>query len=271
MDETEKQIVEWRRSEVLSPARELEATKWEQWSDRRSAELWQVVALSLGCAPLHRPKLRVFVGVATTTPAPQQKASAAPRLPGDDLSSLITIELLDRLRINSDFVFRLEAATDHLGSTEAGERTKVSFQDFRRLADRLNWKLSEGFVSLAPYTSSGNEAPLTPTAATPLTTEGTVVKQNRSDPLIACITLAQREAADPKSWTSVWAALVQLARSKERPPPLLGYTEGEGIKYDAPDHPDGVLHLTKAALRMRFSRTKNAAARQRTAAHGSVT
>lgn len=146
----ENLIVEWRRSEVLSPNWALRAPEWSLWSERRSAELWQVVALSLDYDPLYRFQLGVFTGIATTTPAPQPKASAAPRQPGDDLSSFTTIELLERLRRNPRFVPRLEAATDHLGSTEAGERTKVSFQDFRRLADRLHWKLSEGFKLFAP-------------------------------------------------------------------------------------------------------------------------
>lgn len=230
----ENLIVEWRRSEVLSPDRELEAPKWEQWSDRRSAELWQVVALSLGCAPLHRPKLRVFVGVATTTPAPQQKASAAPRLPGDDLSSLITIELLDRLRINSDFVFRLEAATDHLGSTEAGERTKVSFQDFRRLADRLNWKLSEGFVSLAPCISTFSEVPPKPVRGVPaaIAHENAVLakiqelgfdplalppyQNGRASPVKQAVLTALRSDGNDTRHEKAWKSLTKEGRIKYR-------------------------------------------------------
>ncbi|WP_293999933.1 hypothetical protein [Sphaerotilus sp.] len=161
----ENLIVEWRRREVLSPNWALRAPLWSLWSERRSAELWQAVALSLDYDPLYRFQLGVFAAVASTTPKP--KPSTEPRQRGDDPSSFQTIELRERLRRNSGFVLRLEAATDQLGSAEAGERTKVSFHDFRRLADRLNWHLPEGFVSLAPCTPSVSEVPLKPVRGVP--------------------------------------------------------------------------------------------------------
>lgn len=78
--------------------------------------------------------------------------------------------------------------------------------------------------------------------------------KRRADPLAAVITKAKSEALDPTDWTSVWAALVALAQRSDRPPPLLGYTEGEGVKYqtDSAETPDG--WMTREAWRKRASR-----------------
>jgi hypothetical protein len=55
----------------------------------------------------------------------------------------------------------------------------------------------------------------------------------RSNPLKAVIEKAKDSAADPSDIHSVWAAFVKLARDANRPAPLLGYADAEGIKWDA--------------------------------------
>ena len=55
----------------------------------------------------------------------------------------------------------------------------------------------------------------------------------RSNPLKAVIEKAKSSAADPSDIHSVWAAFVKLARDANRPAPLLGYADAEGVKWDA--------------------------------------
>lgn len=78
--------------------------------------------------------------------------------------------------------------------------------------------------------------------------------RRRADPLAAVIVLAERQAADATDWQSVWACLVELAQSRDRPAPLLGYVEGEGVQYQADDPVSPVEYLSREALRQRFKR-----------------
>ena len=81
------------------------------------------------------------------------------------------------------------------------------------------------------------------------------ISKRRAVPLAAVLTEAKRQALDATDWISVWDALVKLAQSATRPAPLLGYVEGEGVKYqsDKPDAPDA--YLTRNAFRKRIKRT----------------
>lgn len=54
----------------------------------------------------------------------------------------------------------------------------------------------------------------------------------RSNPLKAVIDKAKSLAEDPSDTHSVWAALSKLAQENNRPAPLLGYAEAEGVKWD---------------------------------------
>lgn len=76
--------------------------------------------------------------------------------------------------------------------------------------------------------------------------------KNRADPLGAVIDKAKELAAAPADYQSVWAALVDLAQSPNRPAPLLGYAEEEGVKYRT-DTAEGVKFFTKNALRKRMN------------------
>jgi hypothetical protein len=77
--------------------------------------------------------------------------------------------------------------------------------------------------------------------------------KNRSDPLNAVIEKAKSAAADREDFLSVWAALVNLAKSASRPAPLLGYEDLEGIKYEVLEQ-EGPAYFTKDALRKRMNR-----------------
>jgi hypothetical protein len=53
----------------------------------------------------------------------------------------------------------------------------------------------------------------------------------RANLLTAVIDKAMEAATDPNDANSVWASLVEIAQAKDRPSPLLGFVDGEGVKY----------------------------------------
>lgn len=72
----------------------------------------------------------------------------------------------------------------------------------------------------------------------------------RINALSAVIDKAKKNSAAPDDYQSVWAALMALAQTANRPSPLLGYADGEGVKWDD----DGtVKFFTKDALRKRMN------------------
>lgn len=88
-------------------------------------------------------------------------------------------------------------------------------------------------------------------------TEATKITKNslktRSNPLRAVIDMARSLSLDKSDYHSVWAALVKLAEDTNRPAPLLGYADDEGVKWDK----NGTTEfLTKKALTSRLSRAK---------------
>lgn len=80
--------------------------------------------------------------------------------------------------------------------------------------------------------------------------------KNRADQLDPVINAAKGKAVDANAWASVWDALVEMASSSDRPAPLLGYVEGEGVKYQADDAENSVRVFQRESLRMRFNREK---------------
>ncbi|KVD37566.1 hypothetical protein WI84_13880 [Burkholderia ubonensis] len=74
--------------------------------------------------------------------------------------------------------------------------------------------------------------------------------RNRTNPLDAVIERAKREAENADDYHSVWAALVKIALRDHRPAPLIGYADGEGVKWDDSGN---VKFFTKDALRKRMN------------------
>lgn len=75
----------------------------------------------------------------------------------------------------------------------------------------------------------------------------------RSNQLKAIIDKAKSLATDQADPHSVWAALVQLAQSNSPPPPLRGFVDAEGVKWDDSGN---IKILTKKALVERLRRAK---------------
>ncbi|UEP35957.1 hypothetical protein LL998_06615 [Burkholderia ambifaria] len=76
----------------------------------------------------------------------------------------------------------------------------------------------------------------------------------RTTALDAVIEMAKGRAVAPDDWQSVWAALVKLAQGDDRPAPLTGYAEGEGVLYQVNDDP--CKAITKQALAARLRRRR---------------
>lgn len=76
---------------------------------------------------------------------------------------------------------------------------------------------------------------------------------NRTGALDAVIELAERQALDPTKWQSVWDELVAIGLRDNRPAPLIGYVESEGVKYRVDDPEKPVRFLTREAFRKRHT------------------
>lgn len=90
-------------------------------------------------------------------------------------------------------------------------------------------------------------------AAGVVTTHHLERRPNALDPVIE---RAKSAAVDGGSWHSVWDALVKLAQSTDRPEPLLGYADGEGVKYRVFDSENPTAFLTRDAFRKRWQRQR---------------
>lgn len=75
--------------------------------------------------------------------------------------------------------------------------------------------------------------------------------RTRSNPLTAVIEKAKGKAADPDDYLSVWSVMTEMARSADRPAPLVGYADGAGVQWRNDD--GDVRFLTKDALRKRMN------------------
>lgn len=106
-------------------------------------------------------------------------------------------------------------------------------------------------------------APPTPTpeppsaAVTPPPT--TPPKRKRGNALTPLIERAMKEASDPNDHHAVFNILRSWAAESKPPAPIIGYTDGEGVKWTGGD--DAVKWLNKAALRKRMGPRKPASGR----------
>jgi hypothetical protein len=91
---------------------------------------------------------------------------------------------------------------------------------------------------------------LSPPATIDVPVSNEVVRRNpfagrRSNELTTVLTMAWEKAVNQQDKWSAWAALQKMATSNERPPPLIGYAEGEGVKYNSDDDDQGVAILSR--------------------------
>lgn len=97
-------------------------------------------------------------------------------------------------------------------------------------------------------------APPAPASAPAAAAVLTHTVKRRADPLAAVLKQAVGCSADAGDWASVWASLVVIAQSDSRPAPLLGYVEGDGVKYQIDSFNNPVKFLTREAFRRRWAR-----------------
>ncbi len=117
---------------------------WEVWAQRRSAPVWQAVALSLGFEPVRRIQRLLLVGTAVLAGGASGGESQK-RIPGDHLSEYHEIPLYQRLRRNMEFSLRLDVAVDQLAAEAGGHEAIVRLADFATLAGRMGWTLPDQF------------------------------------------------------------------------------------------------------------------------------
>ncbi len=126
-----------------------------------------------------------------------------------------------------------------------------------RYAALLPEREAEVMIRMAARPAAAAAAMLSPDEAS----SGAIVPvhnrlKNRSNALAAVIEKAKQQAVDSANWQSVWNALVVLAQSADRPAPLLGYIEGEGVKYQTDKVEKPVAFFTRDACRKRLHRNR---------------
>lgn len=102
--------------------------------------------------------------------------------------------------------------------------------------------------------------PRRPEAAEPLEPSAPAIlppKRKRADLLTPVIDRAQAQANDPTDHSEVFATLRAWATSDNKPTPIIGYADGEGVQWQ--DGSDKVRWLNLAALRKRINRPPVAA------------
>lgn len=78
--------------------------------------------------------------------------------------------------------------------------------------------------------------------------------KNRTHELDTIVELAIAASTKKTDWKAVWAAYVVIAQRDDRPPPLLGYIDGEGVKYTSYGKEDGIEFDTRRKFAARFKR-----------------
>jgi hypothetical protein len=76
--------------------------------------------------------------------------------------------------------------------------------------------------------------------------------------LLGVISQAAAKSTAPEQWVAVWPELVKMAQACDRPAPLLGYADAEGIKYEGYDKKGNALvkFLTRETFARNWRRNK---------------
>ena len=233
----------------------LSATTWKLWIGARKVELWQAAALVQGVDPdsLSRSRDSWMAGPG--------------RGPFFEARSFPSEEKC--VAFDEAFLFAKRAATyggpislplgfprTHTGSAAVSLREVVAYFvgcDWPDIPAPLLAMVPAVTKPTAQAEPSTVPAPV-PGLVSPGPTPLVHKPKRRADCLKAVIQMASERAADPTDWPSAWAALVALALQADRPAPLLGYTEGEGVKYQTDNADAAVAWLSRQAFRKRAGR-----------------
>jgi hypothetical protein len=244
---------------------------WREWSHMPKVEVWQACALSLNINPYWlkgRSSYQIEPGQ-----GPCFSERSFPSAIAHNEFSLRKRLLIANLPDNEEwFDFYYPSAISI---------SEVRLSEFATWAvSRMKWPdLPPELVALARKQPSapeqndapapvGNVAPARVVADSTATTKEAKLKQDskestshitthhvpaskRTNILDAVFQLAKDNAVKATDWQSVWASLVKLAEAKERPAPLLGFSDDEGVKYQ--DYSD-VKFLSKKNFKQRWSR-----------------
>jgi hypothetical protein len=79
-------------------------------------------------------------------------------------------------------------------------------------------------------------------------------RRRRDDGLGPVFKIAEKNAGDGAPWMRAWAELEKLAKSKDRPAPLVGHVPDEGVKYMKYGSEESVEILSREAFKKRIER-----------------
>ena len=230
-------------------------TDWAYWPARREVEIWEAVALSLNIDPgsLEFSPLGAIRNFSRSGDSgkftKRLKMTAAltqhtERLP---LSQYAT--MLGALPMPPEM-----AATVTLPAPD-GNVDQTATTVLR--ADLDAWMTAKAAPPVPVVTPAvtPRDAPVDTTGMVAVLESPPVVAtshklKTRRNVLDAVIEQAKKSAISPSDYHSVWAALVSLAESKDRPAPLLGYVEEDGVKYQGSGK---VEFFKKDSLRKRMT------------------
>lgn len=143
----------------------------------------------------------------------------------------------ERGRLIDDFAALTVVEYD--GCQMKGIANRQSFIDIKR--DELVALIEREGMTVPVYLGG------VPAKAKTSTINKTTTRKHVLDPIIK---KAKAAAVDPDNYLSVWPQLVEIARSANRPKPLTGYAEDEGVLYETENNP--CKPFTKDALRKKM-------------------
>lgn len=256
----------------ISPLRLFKLPEALAWLEQQTARPWTDSELFQVCTS-HRVPLHA---------APPLDAQCVVLEPDQD--SQTGVRVADRLGWRHAILHPIHIGQLwHVGETEPAPAWE-SVDKAHRMAGVMRWAvfdppvrvtrnnlviMAESLERVVKYWRSGEMSAAEPTTTTAKTSADRMSDAasdrgqgrrhsigSRGNVISSVLAHAKKQALDPTNWQSVWAALVSLAQSTDRPAPLLGYVEKEGVKYQTDDEVDPVGWLRREAFRKRFKRAR---------------
>lgn len=214
---------------------------WSEWRDIPVTSLLEVCALSLNIEPSSIQKEVIDSDRRGQIALSEQSFSSI-----DEASEFYRRCKILYANINETNYFKepntLSRKTHETNVVRVDARIRIS--EFVAWATEKNWQLPTDMMKLHDET-----------AVTPTVTRH-IASKSRTHALDAVIKLAEKQALAPDDTSSIYAALVKLAASEDRPAPLLGYADDEGVKYQGTD--GNICFYKRKNLSDRRSRKKRA-------------